>query len=44
VRGLLVRVIDAGSKEKGSCLLSVIRRSQRVVRVYIAYRCMEGVI
>jgi hypothetical protein len=29
---------------ESSCLLSPIRRSQRVGGVYVAYRCMEGVI
>jgi hypothetical protein len=36
-------VIDSGFHGESSCLLSVIRRSQRVGGVYIAYRCMEGV-
>jgi hypothetical protein len=36
-------VIGRGSKGKSSCLLSLIRRSQRGGGVYIAYRCVEGV-
>jgi hypothetical protein len=38
------QLIGSGSKGKSSCLLSLIRRSQRVGGFYIAYRCMEGVI
>jgi hypothetical protein len=36
-------VIDSGFRGKSSCLLSLIRRSQRVGGAYIGYRCMEGV-
>jgi hypothetical protein len=36
-------VIDSGFRGKSSCLLSLIRRSQRVGGAYIAYRCMKGV-
>jgi hypothetical protein len=36
-------VIDSGFQGESSCLLSLIRRSQRVGGVYISYRCMEGV-
>jgi hypothetical protein len=40
---LFARMIDSGFHGESSCLLSLIRRIQRVVGVYIAYRCMEGV-
>jgi hypothetical protein len=36
-------LIDSGFQGEGSCLLSLVRRSQRVGGVYIAYRCIEGV-
>jgi hypothetical protein len=36
-------VIDSAFQGERSYLLSLIRRSQRVAGVYIAYRCMEGV-
>jgi hypothetical protein len=40
----VVVLIDSGFQVESSCLLFVIRRSQRVGGVYISYRCMEGVI
>jgi hypothetical protein len=36
-------LIDSGFQGESSCLLSLIRRSQRVGGVYITYRCMEVV-
>jgi hypothetical protein len=39
-----VSLIDSGFQVESICLLSLIRRSQRVGGVYIAYQCMEGVI
>jgi hypothetical protein len=36
-------MIDTGFQGESSYLISLIRRSQRVVGVYIAYQCMEGV-
>jgi hypothetical protein len=36
-------LIDSGFQGESSCLLSLIRRRQRVGGVYIAYRCMEVV-
>jgi hypothetical protein len=39
-----VSLIDSGIQGESICLLSLIRRSQRAGGVYIAYRCMKGVI
>jgi hypothetical protein len=36
-------MIDSGFQGESSCIHSLIGRSQRVVWVYIAYRCMEEV-
>jgi hypothetical protein len=36
-------LIDSGFQGESSCLFFLIRRSQRVGGVYVAYRCMEGV-